>query len=268
VQLKWSVHTDRLTMPVRGPEGWWIAKLPDRSVASLSENEYATMCWLRRAGFDVPAVDLMPAKHIPVIPVGFAAPDELIYLVQRFDRTPGGRVHVEDFAQLADVAPADKYGTRGISYDTMGLAIRHLIGERGLLAYLGRLAAAVLVGNTDAHLKNWALSYPDGRSPELAPVYDFHSLTVYGSRFRYARLALDLAGEQRLPAQVTVDHFRRLAETAGGDPALAVDAVATTVSRLRTAWHDGVGDEIRALSPVLAEHYERRLVELPLARIG
>ena len=28
------------------------------------------------------------------------------------------------------------------------------------------------MGNTDAHLKNWARLYPDGRNPQLAPVYD------------------------------------------------------------------------------------------------
>jgi serine/threonine-protein kinase HipA len=28
------------------------------------------------------------------------------------------------------------------------------------------------MGNTDAHLKNWALVYPDGRTPRLAPLYD------------------------------------------------------------------------------------------------
>jgi serine/threonine-protein kinase HipA len=38
--------------------------------------------------------------------------------------------------------------------------------------FLARTVAAILMGNTDAHLKNWALIYPDGRQPRLAPVYD------------------------------------------------------------------------------------------------
>ena len=28
------------------------------------------------------------------------------------------------------------------------------------------------MGNVDAHLKNWALIYPDGITPRLAPLYD------------------------------------------------------------------------------------------------
>jgi serine/threonine-protein kinase HipA len=28
------------------------------------------------------------------------------------------------------------------------------------------------MGNVDAHLKNWALIYPDGITPKLAPLYD------------------------------------------------------------------------------------------------
>ena len=38
--------------------------------------------------------------------------------------------------------------------------------------FLARTIAAILMGNTDAHLKNWALVYPNGRQPRLAPVYD------------------------------------------------------------------------------------------------
>ena len=38
--------------------------------------------------------------------------------------------------------------------------------------FLARMVAFILMGNTDAHLKNWALVYPDGRVPQLAPVYD------------------------------------------------------------------------------------------------
>lgn len=38
--------------------------------------------------------------------------------------------------------------------------------------FLGRMVAFILMGNTDAHLKNWALIYEDGVRPALAPLYD------------------------------------------------------------------------------------------------
>jgi serine/threonine-protein kinase HipA len=200
---------------------------------------------------------------IPIIPPGFAANDEPIYLVKRFDRTPTGRVHVEDFAQVSDVLPQEKYGQQGTTYDSTGRAITALLGPPGLEAYVKRLVAAVVVGNIDAHLKNWALIYPDGRTPALAPVYDFHSLTVF-SRFRYQPLALALAGEQ-MPSAITVDHFRRLAETCETSPDLAAVWVAQATDALRTAWSKGVAAEASDRLPALAQHYERRLAELPIA---
>ena len=68
----------------------------------------------------------------------------------------------------------------------------------------------LVVGNTDAHLKNWALTYPDRRTATLSPIYDFHSLTVY-TRYQYGALALSLSGEVTASA-IYLDSFRRLAE--------------------------------------------------------
>jgi serine/threonine-protein kinase HipA len=265
IQLKYSVHSSRLTIPVRGGGKWWIVKLPDRSLPGLAENEYVTMRWLAAAGMEVPAVALTRADTVKDLPEGFVAPHDFVYLVQRFDRGEQGRVHVEDFAQVANVEPAYKYGEFGATYDSVGLVVHQLAGLDDFLAYVERLVAAVVAGNTDAHLKNWALWYPDGRSPRLSPVYDFHSLTIYRERFRYAPLTLTLAGEQ-MPNLVTPDHFRRLAEHCGADAGAVVDRVAATIGRLRDAWSAGIAAEAAARFEPLARHYERRLGELPICR--
>lgn len=264
VQLKYSLHSSRLTVPVSGDGGWWIAKLPDPTLQQLAENEYLTMRWLSAAGFDVPEVHCVAAGTVPDIPPGFGAPNAKIYLVKRFDRTDTGRIHVEDFAQVSDVEPRFKYGEFGATYDSMGQVVNFLLGEQGYATYVDRLVAAVVVGNTDAHLKNWALWYPDGRTPRLAPVYDFHSLTVY-NRFRYAPMALTLAGQQ-MPSLISDDDFRRLAENCGADPDSAVARVHKTLAALRTAWADGVGAEAVQRFPALAAHYEQRMAGLALAQ--
>jgi len=222
------------------------------------------MRWLRAAGMEVPEVTCLPAHTVPNIPSGFVAGDELLYLVRRFDRTSQGRVHVEDFAQVSDVEPRYKYGEFGATYDTMGSVIAYLLGEEGVRAYVARLTAMIIVGNTDAHLKNWGLWYPDGRNAALAPVYDFHSLTIY-RRFRYAPLALSLAGEQ-MPQQVTREHFRVLADACSTDSDTVVAVVAETVAAMRAAWHDTMAGETRQRFPSLAEHYEQRMTTLPIGR--
>jgi serine/threonine-protein kinase HipA len=264
MQLKYSVHSSRLTVPVSGPSGWWIAKLPDPTLEKLVDNEYLTMRWLSAAGLDVPDVDMLPARAVPSIPDGFIEPDEPLFLVRRFDRTDGGRVHVEDFAQVFDAEPREKYGEFGATCDNVGAAVRALLGEQGFRDYVRRLVAVVITGNTDAHLKNWALRYADGRTPMLAPVYDFHSLTVY-RRFRFAPLALSLGGEQ-MAQHVTLDHFRRLAEVAGAAPETVADLVSETVDSLRSVWADDIEGEARARFAALGEHYTWRLDTLPIAR--
>ncbi|HEY3906854.1 MAG TPA: HipA N-terminal domain-containing protein, partial [Streptosporangiaceae bacterium] len=89
VQLKYSIHGDRLTFPASGDGAWWIAKLPDRSLKDLPLNEYLTMRWLQEAGLNVPRVQLVPAASIEGIPEGLIDPAELIFLSERFDRQHG-----------------------------------------------------------------------------------------------------------------------------------------------------------------------------------
>jgi len=55
------------------------------------------------------------------IPEGLVDPSEL---VERFDRTRTGRLHVEDFAQVADVAPLFKYSESNVTYDTLAAGVR------------------------------------------------------------------------------------------------------------------------------------------------
>jgi serine/threonine-protein kinase HipA len=262
-QLKFSVATEKLTIPVRESDGgWWIAKLPDPDLPNLPLNEYLTMSWLTDAGFNVPPVHLVPAGSIGTIPEGLVAADADVYLTRRFDRSAAGPVHVEDFAQIADVGPKFKYSESGASYETVGATIGALVGVGGFDEYLRRLVAMLLTGNTDAHLKNWALIYPDGRQPELAPVYDFHSLTVY-TQFRYGQLALSL-NDERTPNQVDVEDIRQLADACGYDAQRAADTVGRTVDALRTAWVRTVRGEAKARFAALADHIDRRLRELPI----
>jgi len=111
------------------------------------------MRWLQASGFDVPPVQVVPARAVGGIPAGLVEPSELVYLIERFDRTPKGRVHFEDFAQVADVGPMFKYSESGATYDSLAIVVRELTGVAGYADYIRRLTAMLVVGNTDAHLK-------------------------------------------------------------------------------------------------------------------
>lgn len=266
VQLKYSVHSERLTFPAKGDGAWWIAKLPDRSLRDVCVNEYLMMTWLSRARFDVPPVQLVPASAVRGIPEGLADPADLVYLIERFDRVPSGRVHVEDFAQVANVEPKFKYAESGATYDSLAAAVLTLLGGDGYDAFVRRLVAMLVAGNTDAHLKNWGLIYPDGRHPRLAPVYDFHSLTVY-SRYQFSPLPFALGGET-VSTRIGQEHFAALAKAAGAGRERTARLVSDTVDRLRDTWSSGVKDECEARFPPLARHIDDRFGRCEICRPG
>jgi serine/threonine protein kinase HipA of HipAB toxin-antitoxin module len=102
----------------------------------------------------------------------YALPDEPDFLaVTRFDRDGARRIHFEDFAQVLAVDPMHKYSA---SYLDMALAMQAFpsLGEDAVLELVRRLAVNDLLGNPDAHLKNFGVLYADGIAPRLAPAYD------------------------------------------------------------------------------------------------
>jgi serine/threonine-protein kinase HipA len=70
------------------------------------------------------------------------------------------------------------------------------------------------MGNTDAHTKNWALRYADGRHPSLAPAYDMVCVSAYFD----ANNPLALAQNRQMDASLRhwgEDEAQALAQKAG-----------------------------------------------------
>ncbi|HYP87384.1 MAG TPA: HipA domain-containing protein [Polyangiaceae bacterium] len=119
--------------------------------------------------------------------VGLRAPKSFwfagAYAVERFDRVLRGsrlsRLHQEDFAQLLGVLPAAKYDVGWP--ECFALVDQHLPNPQAARRELvERLLFNLLVGNADAHCKNFALLFgPAGAA--LAPVYDVLCTQVYPS---------------------------------------------------------------------------------------
>jgi serine/threonine-protein kinase HipA len=76
-----------------------------------------------------------------------------------------------------------------------------------------------LIGNNDAHGKNYSLLYlPASPQATLAPAYDLLSTVVYPGLSR--KMAMSIGGEYR-PDYVQPRHLNRLLEQAGLGPAAA-----------------------------------------------
>src|SRR3546814_742650 len=131
----------------------------------------------RRLGIDIPDVDLVPIDSIAGLPEGIHRYGATAFAIRRFDRSPDGPVHIEDFAQVFGVYAEDKY--ENASYRSILSVLAIESDEESAVQFIRRLTYSVLIGNGDMHLKNWSLIYPDRRRPILAPAYDLLSTLPY-----------------------------------------------------------------------------------------
>ncbi|WP_306748714.1 HipA domain-containing protein [Saccharothrix yanglingensis] len=69
--------------------------------------------------------------------------------------------------------------------------------EARLVEVVRRLAFCVVVGNGDAHLKNWSLIYRNKKMPVLSPVYDSVSTAPYVPIGESEDLGPKFAGSKR-----------------------------------------------------------------------
>lgn len=212
VQLKFSAVLETsggLTIPADGIGGSWILKLPSARFEAVPENEFAMMELARRIGIPVPRVKLVPISEIEGLPRDTGEMQGKALAVQRFDRTPeGGRIHMEDFAQVFGIYADDKYDRR--SYANIAQVLSVETGDDAVMDFTRRLAFSVLIGNADMHLKNWSLLYLDRRKPGLAPAYDYVSTIPY---LPEDRLALGFGGSKEISA-ISQDQIRRFADSA------------------------------------------------------
>jgi len=260
VQMKFSANRDDrgVTIPVSGRGGSWILKLPDQRFESVPENEFSMLRWASEAGLQVPVHELVETREVRGLPSGVGSLAQRSLLIQRFDRAPGrARIHQEDLAQVLNVRPSDKY--EHANYDTLVKVIRAVCPAEDVDELLRRLAFMVLCGNGDAHLKNFSITYPDGRSARLSPAYDlvFTRAFIEGDA-----LGLKLSGEQRF-SRIGRDTFRKLARRAGLDAAHADDVVGTFVERAMAAWQRLRGE--LPLPTTVREAVDAHLTQTPLA---
>lgn len=253
VQLKFSVLYQGAgrgpTVPIGGQGGDWIAKLPSETFANVPEHEYEVIRWAARAGIRVPEVALVTAGEIEGLPVQ-VAPDRPVFLSRRFDRPEGGgRIHQEDFAQVANVRAAQRYGV--LSYTSIARIVREVAGEEDFDEVIRRTAFNVLIGNGDAHLKNWSLTYPDGVHARLSPAYDLVATVTY---LKDQTLGLKLSRESRFEA-IRLSHFERLAAKVGVPADRVTRIVRETIQRAMAEWPSETRDPSRMAA--LRTHAER-----------
>jgi serine/threonine-protein kinase HipA len=141
-------------------------------------------------------------------------------LVERFDREITGngaiqRLHQEDFCQALGYPSQNKYqGEGGPSLKDCFALLREVSTSPviDLMALLDAVIFNFVIGNNDAHGKNYSLLYYADASVRFAPLYDL-VCTVY-----YPELTDNMAmkiGNEKKSSRISPRHFEKLAEDTG-----------------------------------------------------
>jgi serine/threonine-protein kinase HipA len=141
---------------------------PDEDYPHSAINEWFVMRLAKRLGLEVPVVH---RRYVP----------SPVFLVDRFDRVLDARCwqrrHVIDACQLLGLDRSFKYSQGSMeSLATLAEACRSPAVARTRL--FGWLVFNVLVGNSDAHLKNLSFTVSH-EGVQLAPFYDLLSVASY-----------------------------------------------------------------------------------------
>ncbi|WP_158160871.1 type II toxin-antitoxin system HipA family toxin [Grimontia hollisae] len=234
VQMKFSSsHLDgRYHIDQEISDDMWIIKTPSTVHKGVPVNEYTCMKLAEAAGADIPEVRLIELTELEGLP-NIRLPDEqYAYGIKRFDRSEKGRIHTEDFAQVFGLYPSDKY--QRVNYEQLGGVLYQSSAERlkDIQQMARRLLINILLGNGDAHLKNWTLIYSDAFSPRLSPLYDVVFTSPYIDN---DSLALNMVGTKQW-SEITMKHFELWAKKSSAPWVAIKPHLLDAMNLARTNW--------------------------------
>lgn len=208
VQPKLSVKLDKkqnMLIPV-AEGGEYILKPQTPAFPNIPENEQCCMDIAENLNTNVPLHCLISLKD-----------NSLAYVVKRFDRERNMKIHQEDFAQILE--QTDKY--KG-SAEQIGRKLKEISSAPGYDAQLffERVALNFILGNGDAHLKNYSISYRGRDNIRLTPAYDIvcsklvlpgeedSAITINGKKNKLKIEDFDALAEYlNIPKNVRYDKF-------------------------------------------------------------
>ena len=201
----------RIGLPTGGQPSTHILKPAIASVEDSVFNEGFCLALAQAMGLPSAQAQIFGVQGLQVL------------LVARYDRRVGVdgqpmRIHQEDFCQALGVVPEMKYQNEGgpdlkACFDLLRKVTRPSAPQ--VLRLLDAVVFNALIGNHDAHAKNFSLLYA-GQSknvaPTLAPLYDMLCTAVYDHLT--PKMAMKLGSKYKF-TEVQARHWEQFAQAAG-----------------------------------------------------
>ena len=201
----------RVGLPLGGYPSTHILKPPIHAVDNSVINEGFCLALARALQLSVAEAQVREAEG------------RRFLLVTRYDRLPSAqgqpaRLHQEDLCQALGVVPELKYQNEGgpdlpACFDLLRRVTRPSAPQ--VLRLLDYVILNAVVGNHDAHAKNFSLLYAGSSrkaAPILAPLYDVLSTAIYPSLT--PKMAMKLGSKYKF-SEVEARHWQQFAEAAG-----------------------------------------------------
>ena len=242
-----------------------IVKQSHVRLEGIVTNEQLSLLTAARCGIEIP--------HSFIINMGNGAENEVLFATQRYDRVFAekqknidslpcpNRLHQEDFAQAMGISASEKYehGQKGYMRGMFDILRRNSSDPiADTLKLWDILVFDYLIGNTDAHVKNFSLLYsPNLTAVRLAPAYDIVSTVIY--KESTLDMAFSIGGAYAID-DITEASFRLAARDAGLGERMAMRRFDELRDRFRTALHLSA-EELSDTGYPLAQEIERRILQ-------
>ena len=208
VQPKLSVKLDRkknmLVSVAQGGE--YILKPQTLAYANIPENEQCCMDIAEAFGISVPEHCILLLKD-----------KSLAYIVKRYDRNKGEKYHQEDFQQMLE--KDDKY-VGSVEEICRKLNIVSAVPGLDVQLLYEIVVLSFLLGNGDAHFKNYSVITYNDVDRRLAPAYDIvcsklvipkgkdSALTINGKQNNLRRKDFDILADYcKIPQKIRYEKF-------------------------------------------------------------
>ena len=264
VGLYYSKDQDNWFLPKGTAPSTHIVKQSHIRLDSIVTNEQLALSTASKCGIIIP--------DSFIINTGEGKENEVLFATERYDRMISNqsskinglyrplRLHQEDFAQAMGIPSSRKYEKKTAEYMRgMFDILRRYSSDpvRDQLRLWDIIVFNYLIGNTDAHIKNFSLLYNSSlKSLRLAPAYDIVSTTVYDQSTR--DMAFNIGGVYSID-EIERGHFITAAKAVGLGERMAMKRFDDMCGRFKKALKDSAEELVTAGYPKASEIHDRIL---------
>ncbi len=250
------VKDGKIWLPLNGTPSTHIIKPGIPQFPESVFNELYCMRLSAACGLNTAQCNVLHVKNIPY------------YVTLRYDRQIQNgiwtRLHQEDFCQLLGYTPEVKYESEGGPrlLQCFELLRSMELPALDIIEFLRRIVFIFLIGNGDAHAKNFSILYSN-RGAHLAPAYDLLSTVVYPNL--PPKLAMKIEGRNSME-WISRAKFLRMGTKAGLTPSLINKEINKLLNRLERILDSFTRDLLEQYpSPIystIRDGIRRRMIQL------